>query len=162
VPSHTWVTLQFCPKNKMTACALNYTGELKLMHKVQQLTLRAISTDSHYVVAAYKYMRHYAVWLRDQLVEIDSALSVISASRDDKFKVLSRALFASFANAFTFVILYIHNVLSCCDISILESRHCQSSWRQGAIRPTSCQQATNLLPEIMISMSSISPQALPC
>jgi hypothetical protein len=60
------------------------------MHKVQQRTLRATSTDSHYVAVAYKYMRHYAMWLREQLVEVESDMSVISASCDDKCKVLSR------------------------------------------------------------------------
>ena len=87
VPSLTWVTLQFCAKNPLSSSALNYTGDLKLMHKVQQRTLRATSADSHYVAAAYKYMRHYALWLHEQLVEVDSDLFVVSASCDDKCKV---------------------------------------------------------------------------
>jgi len=36
VPTLTWVTLQFCAKNPLCSSALNYTGALKLTHKVQQ------------------------------------------------------------------------------------------------------------------------------
>ncbi len=94
VPCLTWVTLQFCTKNETSSSALNYTGDLKSMHKVQQRTLRATSTDSHYVAAVYKYMRRYAMWLREQLVEVESDMSMISASCDDKCKVLSRFFFS--------------------------------------------------------------------
>jgi len=53
VPSLTWVCLQFCVKNPLSASALNYTGAQKLAHKVQQYrTLRATSIDSHYVAGA--------------------------------------------------------------------------------------------------------------
>ena len=48
----------------------------------------AFSVDSHYVVDAYKYMRSYGLWLHEQLVEANSGLSVISASCDDKCKVM--------------------------------------------------------------------------
>ena len=77
VPSLTWVTLQFCAKNPLFSSALNYTGDLKLTHKVQQRTLRATSADSHYDAAAYKYMRNYALWLHEQLDEADCNMSVI-------------------------------------------------------------------------------------
>ena len=88
VPSPSWVSLQFCPKNPLPASALNYTGTLNLTHQVQQRILRASSVDSHYVAAAYKYMRSYGLWLHEQLVEANSGLSVISASCDDKCKVM--------------------------------------------------------------------------
>jgi hypothetical protein len=81
------VSLQFCPKNPLSSSALNYTGSLELKHMVQQRKLRASSIDSHYVAAAYKYMRSYGLWLHEQIQEIDSSLSVISASCDDKCKV---------------------------------------------------------------------------
>jgi len=90
-PSSSWVTLQFCPKNKRSARALNYTGALNLKHMVQQRTLRAASIDAHYVAAAYKYMRSYGLWLQEQLEEADCGLSVISASCDDKCKVITNA-----------------------------------------------------------------------
>ncbi len=89
VPSLTWVSLQFCAKNPLAGRALNYTGALKLAHKVQQRTLRATSIDSHYVSAAYKYMRSYGLWLSELLKEARCFdMSVISASCDDKCKVL--------------------------------------------------------------------------
>jgi hypothetical protein len=88
VPSLTWVSLQFCAKNPLAGRALNYTGELNLSHKVQQRTLRSTSIDSHYVAAAYKYMRSYGLWLYDLLQEAGCDMPVISASCDDKCKVL--------------------------------------------------------------------------
>jgi hypothetical protein len=88
VPGLMWVSMQFCPKNPLSARSLNYTGKLNLVHKVQQRTLRATSIDSHYVAAAYKYMRSYGLWLHNLLVDVQSELSVISASCDDKCKVI--------------------------------------------------------------------------
>ncbi len=83
-----WVSIQICPKNPTSTRALQYTGKLNLMHKVQKRTLRATSVDSHYVAAAYKYMRNYALWLSKLLVSVNINLSVISASCADKCKVL--------------------------------------------------------------------------
>ena len=88
VPGEMWVSIQFCPKNPSSARALQYTGKLNLLHKVQQRTLRATSVDSHYVAAAYKYMRNYALWLSKLLVSVNNNLSITSASCDDKCKVL--------------------------------------------------------------------------
>ena len=62
------------------------TGK-QIDNRVQQRTLRATSKDSHYVAAAYKYMRSYGLWLHEQLVEARCDMSVISASCDDKCKV---------------------------------------------------------------------------
>jgi len=47
VPSLTWVNVQFCAKNQTSSSVLDYTGDLKLVHKVQQCTFRATSTNSH-------------------------------------------------------------------------------------------------------------------
>ena len=80
------------------------------MHKVQQRTLRATSADSHYVAAAYKYMRHYALWLHEQLVEVDSDLSVVSASCDDKCKVKPH-LHSSLVNFFFLSHIIIHHCI---------------------------------------------------
>jgi hypothetical protein len=61
---------------------------LNLVHKLQQRTLKATSVDRHYVAAAYKYMRGYAVWLHELLVDAgDTTHQVIYASCDDKCKV---------------------------------------------------------------------------
>jgi hypothetical protein len=87
VPGLMWVSVQFCPKNPLSTRALNYTGKLKLVHKVQQRTLRAASIDSHYVAAAYKYMRSYGLWLHNLLEDFNSDLCVISASCDDMCEV---------------------------------------------------------------------------
>ncbi len=92
VPSFTWVQLQFCAKNTRSSTSLIYTGALKVAHRVQQCTLRATSIDSHYVAAAYKYMRSYGLWLHELLVEARCDMSVISASCDDKCKVKLRPL----------------------------------------------------------------------
>jgi hypothetical protein len=88
VPSRSWVLLQFSPKNPMSSSALNYTGAQNLKHKVQHRTLKAYNIDAHYVAAAYKYMRSYGLWLHEQLHQVNSGFSVISASCDDKCKVL--------------------------------------------------------------------------
>ena len=88
VPSLTWVSLQFCVKNPLAGRALNYTCELNLTHKVQQRTLRATSIDSHYVADAYKYTWSCGLWLYDLLQEAGCDVRVISASCDDKCKVL--------------------------------------------------------------------------
>ncbi len=90
IPSITWVQLQFCPKNPRSATSLNYTGALNLAHRVQQRTLRATSIYSHYVAAAYKYMRSYGLWLHEKLVEARCDMSAISPSCDDKCKVKLR------------------------------------------------------------------------
>jgi hypothetical protein len=87
VPGLMWVSMQFCPKNPLSTRALSYTGKLNLVHKVQQRTLRAYSIDSHYVSAAYKYMRSFGLWLYQLLEDAHSDVSVISASCDDKCKV---------------------------------------------------------------------------
>ncbi len=72
----------------MSSSALNYTGALNLKHKVQQRTWKAYGIDAHYVADAYKYMRSYELWLHEQLHQVNSGFSVISASCDDKCKVL--------------------------------------------------------------------------
>jgi len=87
VPGEMWVSLQFCPKNPISARALNYTGNLKLVHKVQQRTLRAENVDAHYVAATYKYMRCYGLWLHKLLEDAHNDCSVVSASCDNKCKV---------------------------------------------------------------------------
>ena len=85
IPGHMWVSIQFCAKNPLSSRALQYTGKLNLLvHKVQQRTLKAQSIDSHFVLASYKYMRSYGVWLHGLLSDVDSELYVISTSCDDK------------------------------------------------------------------------------
>ncbi len=87
VPGLIWVIVRFCAKNPLSSRALHYAGKLNLVHTVQQRTLRAYTIDFHYVSTTYKYMRSYAMWLHGLLVDVDSDLSVISTSCDDKCKV---------------------------------------------------------------------------
>ena len=115
IPSITWVQLQFCPKNPRSATSLNYTGALNLAHRVQQRTLRATSIDSHYVAAAYKYMRSYGLWLQEQQEEAKSKFCVISASCDDKCKVPPRFLCAPFP---LYLFIRIHNLMKCLILSL--------------------------------------------
>jgi hypothetical protein len=127
VSSLTWVSLQFCAKNQLAGRALNYTCALKLAHKVQQRTLRATSIDSHYVSAAYKYMRSYGLWLSKLLDEARCFdMSVISASCDDKCKVLP----PSFPQLLKSECVIWHMILLC--RSTLGSRHCPSNHHRGA------------------------------
>jgi hypothetical protein len=105
VPSLTWVQLRICPKNPRSSTSLNYTGALNLADRVQQRTLRGTGIDSHYVAAAYTYMRSYGLWLHEQLVEARCDMSVISASCDDKCKVNTLHLLTlSFSHTYSSII----------------------------------------------------------
>ena len=62
---------------------------LGLVHKVQQRTLRSHHEDSHYCAKNFKNLRHYAMLLKQKLVEAGSDVSVAFVSCDDKAKVLA-------------------------------------------------------------------------
>ncbi len=144
VPYRSWVSLQFSPKNPVSAQALNYTCVLNLKHKVQQRTLRASSIDAHYVADAYKYMRSYGLWLQEQLEEANNKSCVISASCDDKCKVPPRFMRAPFPLC---LCIRIHKLMLLHEVphlvfvllyrSMLESHHCPFNWQQEA-RHTLC------------------------
>ena len=55
IPSKEWLCL----------VSLQYTGRLKVKYMVQQRQLRKDHCDSHYAAAVFKYMREYAVMVRD-------------------------------------------------------------------------------------------------
>ena len=62
-------------------------GIIGLVHMVQQRTLRSHHEDSHYCAKNYKNLRHYAILLKQKLVEAGSDASVSFISSDDKAKV---------------------------------------------------------------------------
>jgi alpha-D-ribose 1-methylphosphonate 5-triphosphate diphosphatase PhnM len=62
-------------------------GMSGLVHMVQQRTLCSHHEDSHYCVKNYKNLRHYAISLKQKLVEAGSDAGVAFISSDDKSKV---------------------------------------------------------------------------
>ncbi len=106
-----WVSAQFCAKNPLSSKAHQHTGKFNLVHKMQQRTLRAWIVNSHYVAAAYKYMRSYALRLHNLLDDVNSNLTIISASCDDKCKVILKYYIYCYIYAvFIFVFIYIYIV----------------------------------------------------
>ena len=65
VPSIEWLRLQFWPKTAHTKRALHHTGRFQVRFKVQQRQFRKDHPDSHYAAAVFRYLREYAVMLRD-------------------------------------------------------------------------------------------------
>lgn len=78
IPSPEWVRLQFWPKTPSAKASLHFTGRFKLKFMVQQRQLRHHHPDAHYAAASFRYMREYALTLRD----VCSFISI-----DDKHKV---------------------------------------------------------------------------
>lgn len=64
-PSEEWVRLQFWPKTPSSKAAMHYTGRLKVKFKIQQRQWRRDHVDSHYAAALFRYMREYALMVRD-------------------------------------------------------------------------------------------------
>lgn len=65
IPSIEWVRLQFWPKTPSAKAAMHHTGRLKVKFKVQQRQWRHQHIDSHYAAACFRYIREYAVLVRD-------------------------------------------------------------------------------------------------
>ncbi len=78
IPSNEWVRLQFWPKTPSAVKSLHYTGRFKLKFMVQQRQWRHQHIDAHYAAACYRYMREYALIVRDY----SSFVSI-----DDKHKI---------------------------------------------------------------------------
>lgn len=78
VPSIEWLRLQFWPKTAATKKHLHYTGKFNIKFMVQQRQWRYDHPDAHYAAARYRYMREYALILR----EVCSFVSL-----DDKHKI---------------------------------------------------------------------------
>ena len=78
VPSEEWVRLQFWPKTPSSKAAMHYTGRLKVKFKIQQRQWRRDHVDCHYAAACFRYMREYAIMVREYCMFI---------CLDDKHKV---------------------------------------------------------------------------
>ena len=78
IPSFSWFKFQFWPKDCTTHSALNYTGRFPVKYMMQQRMIRKSHDDEHYANAIYKYVREYAVSLRDKAIFICT---------DDKHKI---------------------------------------------------------------------------
>ena len=78
IPSVEWLRLQFWPKTPAASQRMRYTGKFKVKYMIQQRQWRYNHPDSHYAAACYRYMREYAIMLRDMCAFI---------SLDDKHKI---------------------------------------------------------------------------
>ena len=78
VPSDEWVRLQFWPKTASKSRFLHYTGRFKMKFMIQQRQWRHEHVDSHYAAACFRYIREYAILVRDFCVFV---------SLDDKHKI---------------------------------------------------------------------------
>ena len=65
LPSEEYVRLQFLPTRKNTKVAECYTGKLEVRRMVQQRQWRKSHEDSHYCACIFRYMREYALLMRD-------------------------------------------------------------------------------------------------
>ena len=52
IPSHSWVQLNFCPRNPRALTAIKYTSRLEAKH-------------AHYCASLFRYMRDYAIKYRE-------------------------------------------------------------------------------------------------
>ena len=73
IPSKEWLRLQFWPKTITAKVALQYTGRLNIRYMVQKRQFRKTHDDEHYAAALYRYMREYAIKLKEHctMVSID-------------------------------------------------------------------------------------------
>ena len=77
IPSTEWVRLQFWPKTPSLK-SLQYTGRYKIKFMIQQRQWRKEHPDAHYAACCYRYLREYAILVR----EFCSFVSI-----DDKHKI---------------------------------------------------------------------------
>ena len=78
IPSVEWVRLQFWPKTPCSKASLHHTGRLKVKLMIQQCQWRHEHIDSHYAAAYFRYMREYAIMMREYCLFV---------CLDDKHKV---------------------------------------------------------------------------
>ena len=61
VPSRSWLSLQFWPKNVHAQSKVHYTGRFKVKYMVQARQFRKDHEDAHYAAAIFRYQRECAV-----------------------------------------------------------------------------------------------------
>ena len=73
IPSEEWLRLQFWPKTPKACVSLHYTGRLNVCFMIQKRQFRKSHEDEHYTAAIFRYLREYAIKLKDNcmLVCID-------------------------------------------------------------------------------------------
>ena len=71
IPSEEWLRLQFWPKTPTARVSLQYTGRFKLKFMVQQRQWRFNHPDAHYAAACFRYIREYALLLREVCARLD-------------------------------------------------------------------------------------------
>ena len=64
-PSDEWLRLQFWPKTPKANVSLHYTGRLNVRFMVQKRQFRKNHEDEHYAAAIFRYLREYAIKLKD-------------------------------------------------------------------------------------------------
>ena len=64
IPSQEWLCLQFWPKICHAHVSLQYTGRLNVKYMVQR-QFRKDHSDIYYTGAVFKYMREYAIRVKD-------------------------------------------------------------------------------------------------
>ncbi|XP_013398537.1 uncharacterized protein LOC106165011 [Lingula anatina] len=65
IPSASWVSLQFWPKNPFVDRAVRYTGRLNVKYMVQSRQLNHDHVDAHYVAAIFKYLKSFSVMFKE-------------------------------------------------------------------------------------------------
>ena len=78
IPSLEWVRLQFWPKTPSAKVSLHYTGQFKVKFMIQQRQWRHQHPDAHYAAASFRYMREYALMVREHCLFV---------CLDDKHKI---------------------------------------------------------------------------
>lgn len=61
MPSVTWLSLQFWPKDPTKKTAMQYTGRFNVKYMVQSRQFRATHPDCHYASALFRYQRTFAI-----------------------------------------------------------------------------------------------------
>ena len=64
IPSVSWLSLQFWPKNIHNKTKLHYTGKLDVKYMIQARQFRKDHKDAHYAAAIFRYQREMAILLR--------------------------------------------------------------------------------------------------
>ena len=65
ISSEEWLRLQFWPKTPKACVSLQYTGRLNVRFMVQKRQFRKSHEDEHYTAAIFRYLREYAIKLKD-------------------------------------------------------------------------------------------------
>ena len=68
IPSRSWLSLQFWPKNVHAQSRIHYTGRFNIKYMVQARQFRKAHEDSHYASAIFHYQRELAVMFHDNSV----------------------------------------------------------------------------------------------